>query len=132
MESRNLEETLGNAFFSQEQEEAKSREIENLIKSYSGASALLPSRQYGKPVNPEKFGITLRSIIEKNNPQLAAFLGISTGYHRRKEEEELSRKEAIERMRQKTQELQERNQKEKHIREQNLIRGLRADGGRFI
>ena len=52
MESRNLEETLGNAFFAQEQEEAKSREIENLIKSYSGASALLPSRQYGKPVNP--------------------------------------------------------------------------------
>tara|TARA_B100001057_G_scaffold167446_1_gene168165 strand:+ start:413 stop:787 length:375 start_codon:yes stop_codon:yes gene_type:complete len=101
-ESRNLEETLGNAFFAQEQEEAKSREIENLIKSYSGASALLPTRQYGKPINPENFGITLRSIIEKNNPYLASFLGISIGYHRRKEEDELSRKEAIERMRQKT------------------------------
>ena len=31
MESRNLDEALGNAFFAQEQEEAKSREIENLI-----------------------------------------------------------------------------------------------------
>ena len=100
MES-NLNEVLGIAFYTQEQEEVKSRQIEDLIKSYKGASALLPPRQYGKPLNPEKFGITLRSIIEKNNPQLAAFLGISTGYHRRKEEEELSRKEAIERMQQK-------------------------------
>ena len=89
---RNLNDVLGNAFYAQEQEEAKSRQIEDLIKSYKGASALLPPRQYGKPLNPDKFGITLRSIIEKNNPQLAAFLGISTGYHRRIEEEELSRK----------------------------------------
>ena len=101
MES-NLNEVLGIAFYAQEQEEEKSRQIEDLIKSYKGASALLPPRQYGKPLNPEKFGITLRSIIEKNNPQLAAFLEISTGYHRRKEEGELSRKEAIERMQQKT------------------------------
>ena len=118
---RNLNDVLGNAFYAQEQEEAKSRQIEDLIKSYRGASALLPQRQYGKPINPEKFGITLRSIIEKNNPQLAAFLGISTGYHRRKEEEELSRKEAIERMRQKTKELQEKNEANKLRRERNII-----------
>ena len=118
---RNLNDVLGNAFYTQEQEEAKSRQIEDLIKSYKGASALLPPRQYGKPVNPEKFGITLRSIIEKNNPQLAAFLGISTGYHRRIEEEELSRKEAIERMTQKTKELQEKNEANKLRRERNII-----------
>ena len=118
---RNLNDVLGNAFYAQEQEEAKSRQIEDLIKSYKGASALLPPRQYGKPLNPEKFGITLRLIIEKNNPQLAAFLGISTGYHRRKEEEELSRKEAIERMRLKTKELQEKNEANKLRRERNII-----------
>ena len=118
---RNLNDVLGNAFYAQEQEEAKSRQIEDLIKSYKGASALLPPRQYGKPLNPNDFGITLRSIIEKNNPQLAAFLGISTGYHRRKEEEELSRKEAIERMRQKTKELQEKNEANKLRRERNII-----------
>ena len=56
MES-NLNDVLGNAFYAQEQEEAKSKQIEDLIKSYSGASALLPPRQYGKPINPEKFGI---------------------------------------------------------------------------
>ena len=39
---RNLNDVLGNAFYAQEQEEAKSRQIEDLIKSYEGASALLP------------------------------------------------------------------------------------------
>ena len=117
----NLDDVLGSAFYEQEQQEAKSKQIEDLIKSYDGASALLPPRQYGKPINPEKYGLTLRSIIEKNNPQLAAFLGISTGYHRRKEEEELSRKEAIERMRQKTKELQEKNEANKLRRERNII-----------
>ena len=74
----NLDDVLGSAFYEQEQQEAKSKQIEDLIKSYDGASALLPPRQYGKPINPEKYGLTLRSIIEKNNPHLAAFLGISS------------------------------------------------------
>ena len=67
------------------------------------------------------FGLTLRSIIEKNDPNLAAFLGISTGYPRRKEEEELSRKEAIDRMRQRTQELQEYNESQRLKREADRL-----------
>ena len=70
----NLDDVLNGAFIEQEQQETKSKQIEDRIKSYDGASALLPSRQYGKPVNPEMFGLTLRSIIEKNDPNLAAFL----------------------------------------------------------
>ena len=130
MES-NLNEVLGNAFYAQEQEEAKSRQIEDLIKSYRGASALLPPRQYGKPINPEKFGLTLRSIIERNDPQLAAFLGISTGYHKRKEEEELALEEMKKNMLAKTEELRQKNMSQKEFRERNVLRGLRADGGRF-
>ena len=127
-----LDDVLKGAFNQQEQEETKSKQIEDRIKSYDGASALLPSRQYGKPVNPEKFGLTLRSIIERNDPQLAAFLGISTGYHKRKEEEELSRKEAIERMREKTEALRLKNEQQKLTRERNILMGRRADGGGLI
>ena len=112
-----LDDVLKGAFNQQEQEETKSKQIEDRIKSYEGAGALLPKRQYGKPVNPEMFGLTLRSIIERNDPNLAAFLGVSTGYHRRMEEEELSRKEAIERMKQQTSELQEKNEKQRLKRE---------------
>ena len=128
----NLDDVLRGAFVQQEQEETKSKQIEDRIKSYEGAGALLPSRQYGKPVNPEKFGLTLRSIIERNDPQLAAFLGISTGYHKRKEEEELSRKEAIERMREKTEALRIKNEQQKLTRERNILMGRRADGGGLI
>ena len=117
----NLDDVLNGAFIEQEQQETKSKQIEDRIKSYDGASALLPSRQYGKPVNPKNFGLTLRSIIERNDPNLAAFLGISTGYHRRKEEEELSRKEAIDRMRQRTQELQEYNESQRIKREADRL-----------
>ena len=94
----NLDDVLRGAFIEQEQQETKSKQIEERIKSYEGASVLLPSRQYGKPINPEKFGLNLRSIIERNDPQLAAFLGISIGYHKRKQEGEIFREEAIERM----------------------------------
>ena len=72
-------------------------------------------------LRPEGTASVIRSIIEKNNPYLASFLGISIGYHRRKEEEELSRKEAIERMRLKTKELQEKNEANKLRRERNII-----------
>ena len=67
----------------------------------------IPERYASKPNRrlPIELSLKKRPIIprtargiEKNNPHLAAFLGISTGYHKRKEEEELSRKEAIERI----------------------------------
>ena len=127
----NLDDVLKGSFIEQEQQETKSKQIEDRIKSYDGASALLPSRQYGKPVNPEKFGLTLRSIIERNDPHLAAFLGISTGYHKRKEEEELALEEMKKNMLAKTEELRQKNMSQKEFRERNVLRGLRADGGRF-
>ena len=127
----NLDDVLKGSFIEQEQQETKSKQIEDRIKSYEGAGALLPSRQYGKPVNPEKFGLTLRSIIERNDPQLAAFLGISTGYHKRKEEEELALEEMKKNMLAKTEELRQKKMSQKEFRERNVLRGLRADGGRF-
>ena len=42
----NLDDVLNGAFIEQEQQETKSKQIEDRIKSYDGASALLPSRQY--------------------------------------------------------------------------------------
>ena len=94
----NLDDVFRGAFIEQEQQATKSKQIEERIKSYEFASALLPSRQYGKPINPENFGLNLRSIIERNDPQLAAYLGIFIGYHKRRQQEEIFSNEAIERM----------------------------------
>ena len=64
MES-NSNEDLGIAFYAQEQEEEKSRQIEDLIKSYKEASALLPPRQYGKLVMVKNFKMvkTLKGVF---------------------------------------------------------------------
>ena len=90
-----------------------------------------PSKTFENIVVPKPSTIPT-TIIEKNNPQLAAFLGISTGYHKRKEEEELSRKETIERMREKTEALRLKNEQQKLTRERNILMGRRADGGGLI
>ena len=68
------EERLFKPFDDQQKVKHEAREIETLIKSFSGSSGLLPERKYGKPVDPTKFGLTLKSIIERNHKELAAHL----------------------------------------------------------
>ena len=74
-----LEERLFKSFDDQQKVEHEAREIETLINSFEGSAGLLPKRQYGTPVDPSKFGLTLKSIIERNHKELAAYLKISTG-----------------------------------------------------
>ena len=69
----------------------------------------MTKRQYGKQINPENFGLTLRLIIERNDLNLAAFLGISTGYHKRKDEEEAALEEMKRNMAEKNEILRQQN-----------------------
>ena len=83
-----LDDLMRDSYNSLEQEERKAQQVEEKIKAIPGASSLLPARQYGKPVPVDKFGITLKSLIERNDKYLASFLGIATGFHQRLEEKE--------------------------------------------
>ena len=83
-----LEERLFKSFDDQQKVEHEAREIEILIKSFEGASGLLPERKYGSSIVPTKFGLTLISIIERNHKELAAHLKISTGYWERQAKEQ--------------------------------------------
>ena len=132
MEDLPLEERLNRSFDQQEKTEEKALELEKLIKSYNGAAPLMPARKYGQPVEDivPNFGLTLKSIIESENPRLAAYLNISTGYHKRMEEETRRRQEYIDNFKAKTEELQLKNAEQKHIREQRIIRGLDPTTGR--
>ena len=126
MEELPLEEKLNQSFAAQEKREEKAAEVEKLIKSYRGAAALMPKRKYGQPIEEivPTFGITLKSIIESENPRLAEFLGISTGFHKRMEEETRRRQEYIENFQKKTADLAFKNAQQKQLREQRIIRGL--------
>ena len=97
-----LEERLFKSFDDQQKVEHEAREIETLIKSFEGSAGLLPKRQYGQPVDPTQFGLTLKSIIERNHKELAAYLKISTGYWERKLKEEDELTQMVERMKEKT------------------------------
>ena len=76
-----LQAEIGKAFKEVEAAENKSVSIENRIRSIPGVPKnLLPKRKYGQPVNGEEVEMTLRSMIEANDPELGAYLGLSTRY----------------------------------------------------
>ena len=119
-----LEERLFKSFDDQQKVEHEAREIETLIKSFEGTAGLLPKRQYGTPVDPTKFGLTLKSIIERNHKELAAHLGISTGYWERKLKEKDEYDQMVQSMVEKTEALRQRNLEEKAKREYRNVRNL--------
>ena len=119
-----LEERLFKSFDDQQKVEHEAREIETLIKSFEGTAGLLPKRQYGTPVDPTKFGLTLKSIIERNHKELAAHLRISTGYWERKLKEKDEYDQMVASMVEKTEALRQRNLEENAKREYRNVRNL--------
>ena len=119
-----LEERLFKSFDDQQKVEHEAREIETLINSFEGTAGLLPKRQYGTPVDPSKFGLTLKSIIERNHKELAAYLKISTGYWERKAKEQAAYDEMTERMKEMTETLRQQNQEERARRQYRSINNL--------
>ena len=119
-----LEERLFKSFDDQQKVEHEAREIETLINSFEGSAGLLPKRQYGTPVDPSKFGLTLKSIIERNHKELAAYLKISTGYWERKAKEDAAYDEMVQRMNEKTEALRLQNQEERARRQYRSINNL--------
>ena len=119
-----LEERLFKSFDDQQKVEHEAREIETLINSFEGSAGLLPKRQYGTPVDPSKFGLTLKSIIERNHKELAAYLKISTGYWERKAKEDAAYDEMVQRMNEKTELLRQQNQEERARRQYRNVHNL--------
>ena len=124
-----LEERLFKSFDDQQKVEHEAREIETLINSFEGSAGLLPKRQYGQPVDPSQFGLTLKSIIERNHKELAAYLKISTGYWERKAKEQDAYDQMVQSMQEKTEALKQRNLEDRAKRQYRLNRGLDASTG---
>ena len=67
--------------------ESEARLIEARIIAAGG---IPPKRPYGKPVSSADVGrnLTLKSILQRRDPALAAFLGVGSDLHRREQEAE--------------------------------------------
>ena len=120
------------SFLEQEDIENKALQIESRINKITGDSKLLPKRRYGNPVSEAEIAknLTLSSLISKEDRELAAYLGIATGAHRKAEEEENARQLFIERTRLATEELMRKNQAAALHRERSFARGVNPTTGR--
>jgi hypothetical protein len=76
------------------------------------AGALPPARPYGRPVDPAAIAknLTLRSVLQRRDPALAAYLGVGSDLQRRRDEEEATRALQAESLRMKTEQARQQNQ----------------------
>jgi hypothetical protein len=105
--------------------EDQARQIEARIAAIPGAARLIPLRQYGKPVDGKTVGqnLTLRSMVERHDPALAAYLGFGSDVHRREAAEAAERHAIAERMAAQTAALREQNQAAQLQRERAALAG---------
>ena len=115
-----------------EEVEQTARQLEARICRIPGADRHLPKRQYGTPVDPAevKRNLTLRALINRHDPSLAAYLGVQDGSHRRREEEAAARELQAERMRLMTEATRQQNQQAQQHRERAVLAGVNPNTGR--
>ena len=110
------------------EEEAKGLEAK-ILENYEVNRSMLPKRNFGQPVDPSKFSMHLKHFIEKNQPEVASYLGFNTGYHSRQEEIEQARNEAKARMETQIKELREQNAQARRVREWRSANNLNVGTG---
>jgi hypothetical protein len=127
-----LDAEINAAFNNTEATEQRALDIEKRIKNIPSAASLLPKRRYGTPVNGESFGLTLSSLVESKDPELGAYLGLSTGYWKRKQAEEEAQKIANEAMMKQTEELRIKNAQDADFRRSRIQRGFNPVTGERV
>ena len=127
-----LETRIESAFDDAEAVELEAAQIECRICQIAGADRLLPQRQYGKPVSAASINanLTLRALINRSDPKLAAYLGIQNGQAQAAAAAAEARKAATERMAAATSELRQRNQQAVATRQQAALHGINLNTGR--
>lgn len=123
---------IESAFDDAEAVELEAAQIECRICQIAGADRLLPQRQYGKPVSAASINanLTLRALINRSDPKLAAYLGIQNGQAQAAAAAEEARKAVAERMATATAALRERNDANANNRYRQQSAGINPTTGR--
>ena len=129
-----LNSEISKVFHEKEEIENKARQLELRIKKIEGTSNLLPPRKYGEPISEEaiKKNITLASLIDKNDRELATYLGVVSNRHREEEERKAAAALQAEAMRLATEKLRSRNQAAAKQRELADRQGISSVTGRSL
>ena len=117
-----LDDQINAAHADLEQRELEARQLENRLRKIPGNERLLPTRNYGRPIDTEalKKNLTVVSLINSYDEPLASFLGIQTGSSREARELREAAKLQAEALRMRTEKLAAENA----FRRQRLERSL--------
>ena len=127
-----LDSQIADAHRQAEETEAQARLIEARICKIPGADRMLPKRRYGAPVDNAAIAknLSLRGLIGRKDPQLAAYLGIPYGTSAAEEQARQDREDAIQRMKQKTIDLAIQNSDARRHLERSQLAGVSPLTGR--
>ena len=100
--------------------ETEARAIESELNAIPGVKGRLPNRQYGTAVNTAVLAqnMTVKALINRHRPDIAAYLGLQDGSDVRQEEEREAQKLRAEALRMQTEQLAARNAAARQQREQ--------------
>ena len=99
--------------------ETEARAIESELNAIPGVKGRLPNRQYGTAVNTAVLAqnMTVKALINRHRPDIAAYLGLQDGSDVRQEEEREAQKLRVEALRMQTERLAAQNQQARQDRE---------------
>lgn len=124
-----LEQQIEKAHADAERTEADARQLEARIIKAGGTP---PTRQYGRPVDPDAIrrNLTLVSVLNRRDPALASFLGIQSGSYRRDAANREARQQQAQALAAATDRLREVNAASARYRQQQQLAGINPITGR--
>ena len=96
------------------------------------AGGIPPTRPFGRPVSGEAVAqnLTLRSLLQRRDPALAAYLGCGSDLQRREAEERAARELQAQALQMQTDRLRQVNAASSRYREQMNLQGINPNTGR--
>ena len=121
-----LDQQIAQAHHDLEAVEMEAKRMEARLRKIHGLERLLPSRNYGQPVNIDaiKANLTARSLINSYDAPLASFLGINSGSSKAAEERREARHLAAEALRMRTEKIAAENAAAAEQRQRYAIAGV--------
>ena len=127
-----LDDQINAAHADLEQRELEARKLEQRLRKIPGLERLLPTRNYGRPIDVEaiKKNLTAVSLINSYDEPLASFLGIQTGSGREARELREAAKLQAEALRMRTEKLAAENAFKREQLQRSFNAGINPSTGR--
>ena len=124
-----LDQQIEAAHSAAERIEQEARQIEARIVKAGGVP---PTRPYGRPVSGGAIAqnLTLKSLLQRRDPALAAYLGCGSDLQRREAEERAAREMQAQALAMQTDRLRQVNAASARYREQMNLQGINPNTGR--